>query len=99
MPNHCHALVEPNVPLRRLLAWWKGQSARLVNRMLERTGQPFWQDESYDRWMRTQREMVLTANYIERNPVSAGLVERAEDWQWSSAWRGRAQVDWGRATA
>ena len=23
--------------------------------------------------------------YVERNPVRAGLVERAEDWPWSSA--------------
>ena len=25
------------------------------------------------------------ARYVERNPVKAGLVERAEDWRWSSA--------------
>jgi len=24
-------------------------------------------------------------HYVERNPVKAGLVERAEDWRWSSA--------------
>ena len=30
--------------------------------------------------------------YVERNPLRAGLVARAEDWRWSSAghWAGRA---------
>ncbi len=32
------------------------------------------------------------SRYVARNPVRRGLVERAEDWRWSSAWRPRA--DW-----
>jgi putative transposase len=28
---------------------------------------------------------VAGARYVERNPVRAGLVERAQDWPWSSA--------------
>jgi putative transposase len=27
--------------------------------------------------------------YVERNALRAGLVERAEDWRWSSLWRWR----------
>jgi putative transposase len=31
-------------------------------------------------------ERLLTAvRYVEMNPLNAGLVERAEDWRWSSA--------------
>jgi putative transposase len=36
--------------------------------------------------------------YIERNPVRAGLVERAQDWRWSSAtpaWVGMPMLDTG----
>src|SRR5207244_4348221 len=29
--------------------------------------------------------LLAILRYIERNPVRAGLVERAEDWPWSSA--------------
>ena len=29
--------------------------------------------------------LLTVHRYIERNPVRAGLVERAEDWRWSSA--------------
>jgi len=32
--------------------------------------------------------MGKIVQYIELNPVAAGLVERAEDWRWSSAFGG-----------
>ncbi len=33
-------------------------------------------------------EYLLKVNrYVERNALRANLVERAEDWQWSSLWR------------
>jgi putative transposase len=35
---------------------------------------------------------LIVCRYIERNPVEARLVQRAEDWRWSSA-RQRGQVD------
>jgi hypothetical protein len=35
--------------------------------------------------VRNDREFEHIVGYIERNPVRAGLVQRAEEWQWSSA--------------
>ena len=29
---------------------------------------------------------MKVCRYVERNPLTAGLVERAEDWRWSSLW-------------
>jgi len=49
------------------------------------TGQPFWQDESYNHWVRTRDELETIVRYIEENPVRASLVKSAEDWRWSSA--------------
>ena len=63
----------------------KGASAREVNRLLGRTGEPFWQKESYDHWVRDSAEFERIRRYIEGNPVKAGLVARAEDYAWSSA--------------
>jgi putative DNA methylase len=54
---------------------------------LGRTGEPFWQDESHDRWVRNEREFNRIVAYIEENPVSAGLATPPEDWPWSSAAR------------
>jgi hypothetical protein len=65
----------------------KRHSARKANQILGRTGEPFWQDESYDHWIRKDEEMNRIIRYIEWNPVKASLVERIEDWPWSSASR------------
>jgi putative transposase len=48
-------------------------------------GEPFWQDESYDHWVRSERERNSIIRYIHFNPVSAGLVAEPEEWPWSSA--------------
>ena len=87
MPNHVHVLLLPLVPLARITGGIKGTSARDANVALGRVGQPFWQDESYDHWVRNEAELESIRQYIERNPEIAGLVERAEDWPWSSARR------------
>jgi len=58
---------------------------RQANAILGRTGRPFWQDESFDHWVRGPEELEKIVRYIEENPVAAGLVERAERWRWSSA--------------
>jgi putative DNA methylase len=60
--------------------------------LLKRVGQTFWQDESYDHWARDEAEVERIVAYIEGDPVRSGLVERPEDWRWSSAWERK----WGR---
>jgi REP-associated tyrosine transposase len=85
MPNHVHVLILPQVPLAQITKWIKGRTARDANLLLGRTGQPFWQHESYDHWVRDGREFHRIVAYIEENPVSAGLAASCEDWPWSSA--------------
>jgi putative transposase len=36
--------------------------------------------------VQTDRSLLKACRYVERNPLTAGLVERAEDWRWSSLW-------------
>jgi putative transposase len=84
MPNHVHLLILPNIAAAKIMRWLKGSTARKANRLLERTGLPFWQDESYDHWVRNAKEFDRIVGYIDENPVSAGLVS----WPWSSgAWQ------------
>jgi REP element-mobilizing transposase RayT len=87
MANHAHILISPHVKLSRIMKAVKNFSARQTNEILGRRGEPFWQDESYDHWVRDQREFGKVACYIESNPVVAGLAEQPEDWPWSSATR------------
>ena len=80
------------VPPSRLLKSLKGYTAYQANRVLGRTGEPFWQRESYDHWVRNQEEWRRIAAYIENNPVKAGVVSQAEDYRWASAhatWRAK----------
>ena len=85
MPNHIHLLIDPQLPLQRIMKSIKGVSARNANRILNHTGKPFWQDESYDHWVRSEEELGTIRRYIELNPVRAGLAKHPEDWPWSSA--------------
>jgi REP element-mobilizing transposase RayT len=85
MSNHVHILIEPRVPISRITESIKRYSAREANKILGLTGQPFWQIESYDHWVRTSEEFDNIVRYIEFNPVKAGLVASPEEYAWSSA--------------
>jgi len=85
MANHVHLLITPCVEVSRLMQSLKRFTAREGNRLLGLTGQPFWQDESYDRLVRDQEEFQRIIRYIEMNPVKAGLAAKPEDFPWPSA--------------
>ncbi len=87
MPNHVHLLITPLTNVSHLLRKLKGATAREANKLLNRTGTPFWQDESYDRLVRNPEECRKIRNYIVQNPVKAGLAASAEEFPWSSASR------------
>ena len=84
MPNHVHLLLTPNIEPSVVLRRLKGASARQANQLLGLTGQPFWQDESYDRLVRSQEEFERIENYVLQNPVRAGLARSEEEYPWSS---------------
>jgi REP element-mobilizing transposase RayT len=85
MPNHVHAIIRPHATMARIMQWLKGRTARKANRILGRVGDSFWQDESFDHWIRSELEFDALVDYVENNPVKAGLVEDREQWFWSSA--------------
>lgn len=99
MPNHVHALVETREewPLATVVHSWKSFTAHRANPILKRSGD-FWLREYFDRFIRDDRHFANAVGYIEMNPVKAGLVARAEEWRWSSAWR-RGREEKGRRSA
>ena len=48
MANHVHVLLTPQVAPQKILQSLKGFSAKEANKLLQRTGAPFWQREYYD---------------------------------------------------
>jgi hypothetical protein len=45
--------------MRAITRWVKGCTARRANLLLGRTGRAFWQDESYDHWVRKPEELAV----------------------------------------
>jgi REP element-mobilizing transposase RayT len=85
MPNHVHLLITPKLAVREITHGIKGTTAHEANEILGRAGLPFWQDESFDHWVRDEGQFWRLKRYIERNPVKARLVTKPGDWRWSSA--------------
>jgi REP element-mobilizing transposase RayT len=85
MPNHVHVLLRPMTSMPVITRWVKGSTARQANLILGRTGEPFWQDESFDHRVRDEVELGRIVRYVEHNPVSAGLARNPREWAWSSA--------------
>jgi putative transposase len=77
MPNHVHLLIDPKAPAPKIMQFVKGASAKRANELLCRTGLRFWQDESFDHWVRSSKELGNIIRYIEFNPVRANLVTGA----------------------
>lgn len=65
----------------------KGPTAREANKQLGRTGEPFWQEEYFDRLVRNDTEHARIRRYIEWNPVNASLVGHPSEFRWSSAYQ------------
>jgi len=85
MPNHVHVILRPRIELPSLTRWLKSRTGRMANRILGQTGTPFWQDESFDHWIRSDEELQKLIEYVEGNPVKAGLAQFPRQWPWSSA--------------
>ena len=93
MPTHVHVLFTPGEgwTLTKIIHSWKSFSAREANKILRRTGE-FWQQEYFDRAIRNEKGFHAAIEYIENNPVKAGLCESPENWRFSSAFHGNATV-------
>ena len=86
MPTHVHALIELRFDhaLSDILQTWKSVTSHAINKRENRKG-TLWRREYFDRFMRDNDHLSATVDYVESNPVKAGLVERPEHWRWSSA--------------
>jgi len=85
LANHVHVLITPLESLSRITHSLKRFTARKANEMLGMTGQPFWQEESYDHLVRDAEGFERVVRYIENNPVRAGLVAEPHEFPWTSA--------------
>ena len=55
-----------------------------TSKLLKGNRTQLWQRRYYDFNVMTYKKYVEKLRYMHRNPVKRGLVEKAEDWPWSS---------------
>jgi putative transposase len=96
MPDHVHAIIwfgttgkisgfmhdwkrETSYHLRN---WYRDNAAHYIQDFGE--GDKFWQPKYYDFVVYGQEKLLEKLTYMHENPVRAGLVTKAVDWQWSS---------------
>lgn len=93
MPNHVHVLLQPlalgeddpHMPsLALIMQRMKRFSAQRANAILGRTG-PFWQHDHFDHCIRDDQWYRRFVDYIDANPVLAGLADEPAAWPWSTA--------------
>jgi alanyl-tRNA synthetase/REP element-mobilizing transposase RayT len=93
MPDHVHLLIEPQVKgndpdgnsvffsLTEILHTIKSFTAHEINK-LEKTSGSIWEKESFDRIIRSERDLQEKFEYIVRNPWDANVVGPNEDYPW-----------------
>ncbi|MGW1421933.1 transposase [Bradyrhizobium manausense] len=84
MPNHVHLILVPSDPdgLRHALARVHRSYAGTIQARRKRTGH-FWQGR-FGAVVMDERHLAAALRYVSLNPVRARLVQRAQDWRWSS---------------
>lgn len=87
MPNHWHLILWPTeeVSLSAYMHWLTGTHVRRYHAHygLVGTGH-LYQDRYRSHMCQDDQGLLRMIRYVEANPRQASLVERAEDWPWSS---------------
>ncbi len=89
MPDHAHLILTPGIDARRhrvmplfeIMQAIKGASARKINQRLECHG-AIWQEESFDRVLRSAEDNYAKVIYILENPVRRGLISDWQQYKW-----------------
>lgn len=90
MPNHWHLVLYPknDGDLARFMGWLTNTHTRRWHTEKGTIGQGHLYQGRYKSFLCQDDNHFLTlARYVERNAKKANLVEKAEDWRWSSVWR------------
>ncbi|MGB8887990.1 MAG: transposase [Candidatus Korobacteraceae bacterium] len=87
MPDHFHVLITPEETLERAVQFIKGGFSFRAKKELG-SSMEIWQRGFSDHRIRDWEDFEIHVGYIYRNPVGKGFVERAMDYQYSSAFPG-----------
>jgi putative transposase len=87
MPDHVHLALTPNcdnngmISIPEIMREIKSISSHRINQKTGHVGR-VWQEESFDRAMRTAEDLELKIDYMINNPFRAGLVRSPDLYPW-----------------
>ena len=94
MPDHVHLLLEPQIEwqdaqgkpgfyaLDEILQTLKSVSSHRINKLADVKGQRVWENESFDRVIRSEHDLEEKFHYICRNPWDSSVAKPDEDYLW-----------------
>jgi len=89
MPNHWHMVLQPfsDGDLSRFMAWLTMTHAQRWHEHYHKVGYGHLYQGRFKSFPVEKDEyFIQLCRYVERNPLRAGLVDKAEDWRWGSLW-------------
>ncbi len=108
MPDHVHALFQPWPKnegshtetifwsLAELMRSLKSFTAREINRAEGKAG-AVWEKETFDRYIRSDRDLAEKFHYIVRNPWDSGVAKQNDDYPW--IWTAEAEMRVSRSSS
>ena len=92
MPNHWHLVLRPAAGggMGRLLRWVTATHTQRYHAHYRTSGEGHLYQARFKSFpTEDDGHFLVVCRYVERNPLRAGLVVRAEDWQYGSLWEWR----------
>lgn len=85
MTGHFHLLLWPHADgdLSRWMQWLMTSHVRRYHRYYKGSGH-VWQGRFKAFPVQSDTHYLTVLRYVERNPLRAGMVDRSQDWEWSS---------------
>lgn len=88
MPDHIHLILQPLqkskdgfYSLAEIMHSIKSYSANAINKLLKRSGH-LWQNENFDRLLRSEDEIYEKVDYIVNNPLKSKLADKPDEYKW-----------------
>ena len=82
MPDHVHFFCSPTWDATRLSLWMRFWKSRVSREWPFPEDQPIWQQNFWDRQLRSLESYSEKWSYVRNNPVRHGLVKNADEWPW-----------------